>query len=430
LKRASFLTALFCALLLAACGGKSEPKPRVQSFLEVEPPVQVSELTLPGLVRLSDGALVMTLFIHSAFPSATDSVDAIAVLRSDDNGTSWNELSRIPSHVTYGVWGYDLATDGRGGLCLTWVAAMYRKDSPSPFKAVMFSRSDDGGATWTEPVRVSDISRGQRRNSVLAASGTNVAVAWLDGGGETSPKAFTEADVYFSSSADGGVTWSPNRCIELDLDRKWTSPATPSLYMEDSGTLHVGYFSGRIYDDRRVTFWLASSPDNGASFENMAQDLGPLGNVSLAMLKGKPVLAAVYIKAIKQISMQDPQTAQEVRFYSRDGAEWGEPVRIDDDPNNRHKSNLHLVSLGAGRLLAVWDDDRSGLYAAASLDGGESWGINVPLGFNSTVGITPFDVIGDPATGSFLVAASDVRMGGGDATFLIKGRVVGEQPPE
>jgi hypothetical protein len=413
-------------LLLAACGGKEAPKPRVATFLAVDPPVRISDLMIPGLAPLSDGTLVTTLFIHSTFPSAADAADAIAVLRSEDGGATWNETARIPSHVTYGVWGYDLTTDGRDGLCLTWVASTYKEGSPSPFKVVMFSRSDDGGLTWTEPVRVSDIAQGQRRNPAMTAFGDQVGIGWLDGGGETSPKALTEADVYFSSSADGGATWSPNRCIEVDLESRVTSSSTPSLCSDGSGALYAGYFSGRLQQGRRVTFWLAKSSDNGASFENSAQDLGPLGDVSLAVPDGRPVLAAVYIKAIKEISMQNPQTAQEVRFFSLndDGTKWTAPVRIDDDPANRHKGNLHLASLGDGRLLAVWDDDRGGLYAAASLDGGETWGINVPLGVNSHAGITPFDIAVDKVSGAFVIVASDVRQGGGDVTFLIKGRII------
>ncbi len=296
-----------------------------------------------------------------------------------------------------------------------------------PVKSVMFSQSDDG-VSWTEPVRVSDTTTGQRRNPALAVSGSHVHVVWLDGRreGAGAPGGGVLEDVYFSSSADGGATWAENACIEADLDRKTGSSGSPTLFAAPDGTLYCAYVSMRRYETNVSGYWLAKSTDNGRTFETRLHGPGRvLGDLSLIEDGGTLYLAAVNIKGIRSFSMQNPQTSQEVLLYvSGDGGDkWDEPVRIDDDPADLHKSSLILVSAGAGRLMACWDDDRRGVYAAASIDRGETWGKNVRLAGRSPVGITPLDMVADPSSGLFHLALSHVRKGAGDATYLVKGAV-------
>ena len=419
-----------CALLLliTSCG-KRPPKVRDKSFLATEEPIKVSDLVYPGLTLNSQGALRMTAFHYSRIPSATEAHDAIAVFESEgEDRTAWAQVATVPSFGTYGVWGYDLAADKQGRLFLTWVAGVYPADNPQPFKAILFSRSDDGGRVWTDPVYVSDVATGQRRNPAMAVKGGDVYIAWLDPRGHQpgAASAITREDVYFASSADHGATWTSNVCIETDLDRKEGGSGTPSLCVGGDGAVYCAFFSIRRYERTEGGFWIAKSTDRGRNFSVALQNVGPLGDICLLEENGRLHLATVYIKAIKSFSMDNPQTSQEIRFYtsSNGGEKWSKHVLIDDDPNHRRKSNLRLFSLGAGKLAACWDDERGGVTMAASTDGGESWGKNVQVAAKSSVGITPLDVAADASSGVFYLAASDVRKGDGDATYLVKGTIV------
>ncbi|MDP6438414.1 MAG: sialidase family protein [Candidatus Brocadiia bacterium] len=409
-------------LLLAASCGKKEDKPRDESFIEAGAPVKISDLTLPGIVRDSEGALIVTAFIHSTFPSATEARDAIAVFRSEDKGATWEQVSTVPSFVTYGVWGYDLAIDESDSLYITWVAALYEPDSPQPFKAIMFSRSDDGGFSWTEPVRASDATTGQRRNPVIAAGGGNVYIAWLDG--PDGRKTATE-DVFFASSTDWGDSWSADTCLEIDLGAKDSASGEPSLCVAADGTVYCAYFSMRKAGNRgkpMAGFFLATSQDRGRSFSTSSHEAGVLRGLALVQKKNKLYLAAVHIKGIKSISTAE--TSQEIHLYVSDdgGEEWGKPVRIDDDPARERKGNLKLAVAGRQTLIACWDDARGGVYMAASIDDAESWGKNVKVAEPSRVGITPLDVAANESKGYFYLAVGDVRKGPGDATYLVTGR--------
>ena len=416
---------LCCVTVLgftAACGKKTEA-PRTNTFLDVAPPEKISDLTLPGLARSAGGELFLTLFIHSGFPSATDAHDAVAVLKSADNGATWPEAGKIPSHVTYGVWGFDSAIGENDALYMTWTASLRKEDSPAPFKAVMFSRSNDGGRTWTAPVPVSSATTGQRRQPSIALSGDGVHIAWLDESRRGAAGPHPPADVYVATSPDGGVTWGENVCLETDLNNKVSSSGAPSLCVGEDGAVYCAYFSLRR--GTNGGFWIANSTDGGRTFTVTPHTKDALGSVCLTESDGMLFLAAVHIKSIRSISMQNPQTCQEIRFHASDdgGKTWTKAVLVDDDPDDRHKSNVKLAAIGGNRLIACWHDERGGVYMVASLDGGKTWGKNLRVANASRVGITPIAVAADKAAGTFYLTISDVRKGGGDATFFMKGSV-------
>jgi hypothetical protein len=417
-------------LLLTVSCGKQEPKVREESFLAAEQPVKVSDFVPAALVRSSKGDLFMTAFIFPTFPSATEAHEAIAVFISSDDGATWQEIARIPSFGTYGVWGYDLAIGEDDRLYFTWVAGIYQADRPQPFKAIMFSRSDDYGRTWTEPIYVNDIPMGQRSLPVMAVRGENVYIAWLDSirHGHAPPARTTQQDVYFAKSADRGETWSANITLETALDRKDSGSSRPSMCVGADGTIYCTYFSMRKHEKRSGNvggYWIAKSTDGGETFAIDLHDIGPLGEVSISEADGTLYLATVYLRGIRSISWQSPQTYQEIRLYaSSDGGEdWGRFTLIDDDPDHRHKTNLKIVPLGGERLLACWDDDRGGVYMAVSLDGGRNWGKNIKVAEKSQAGSTPIDIAVDATSGNFTLVASDIHKGAGDAVFLVKGKI-------
>lgn len=426
------LTLIAITILLAAagCGRREEDvTARTRTYLNVAEPQEVSELTVPDLVRGADGTLYMTLFIHSQFPSATETHDAVALLVSTDDGATWTERSRVPSKVTYGAWGHDLAMDEAGRLFFTWGASHRPEDSPVPFKAILCARSDDGGRTWRKPVRVSSATAGQRRAPAIAASGDVVFIAWLDDGSRERPAPpQQQTDVHYSVSRDGGETWSESICIEPDLDKKDSASGEPSVLIGSDGALHCAYFSIRRYEGKnRGGFWIATSRDGGRRFSNDLYDVGALGDLCLREVNGRLCLAAVYIKSIKQITMQNPKTAQQVHFFIRDeeGAKWSDAVRVDDDTSEQHKRHLTLLPMGPQRLAAVWYDERGGVYAAVSPDGGESWGKNVEL-LPSLGGTVALDAVADPDGGAIHTAVSKVKIGPGDKTHFVTGTVEAE----
>ncbi|MDQ4068872.1 MAG: cell wall-binding repeat-containing protein [Actinomycetota bacterium] len=95
---------------------------------------------------------------------------------------------------------------------------------------IIFQRSTDGGQTWSPPTRVNDDARGngaaQVAPHISVAPNGRIDLVWFDRrGGYTftglDPDSRGQGDIYYTSSSDGGLTFSANRRVTdraLNLD--------------------------------------------------------------------------------------------------------------------------------------------------------------------------------------------------------------------
>jgi len=102
---------------------------------------------------------------------------------------------------------------GTGDLLLSWVAG------DSSDWHVYFARSPDGGATWSAPGRVTDRAHdvhphGESSPRLVAAAGV-IALAWTNSVSAPGRK-WPGSNIRFSRSIDGGQTWS--RALTLNDD--------------------------------------------------------------------------------------------------------------------------------------------------------------------------------------------------------------------
>lgn len=135
---------------------------------------------------------------------------------------------------------HQMQVDSQGNIDLVW------DDSSS---GVMFSRSVDGGITFTPPTRISD-AQGVWPKIAVDSTG-NINVAW--------DQASRTGGFLFSRSTDGGATFSPPRTIGSGAS------SNPEIGTDSSGDIDMVWQEpGRIAAGKGLVF--SQSIDQGQDF--------------------------------------------------------------------------------------------------------------------------------------------------------------------
>lgn len=158
-----------------------------------------------------------TLYYSSAHAAEAGSARAWrkpVLLASDQSGTQFSAAIAYEApqtlHLAY--------ASGSGGAAL---------GDQRTNRAISYIRSDDGGATWSEPFDIftfSDPNRGGSNVRMITGEPGQVYTSWtewdLSGNGQA---------VYFARSLDSGLTWDRPVLLdereELDYERDWTNLA-------------------------------------------------------------------------------------------------------------------------------------------------------------------------------------------------------------
>jgi hypothetical protein len=117
---------------------------------------------------------------------------------------------------------------------------------------IAFSRSTDGGATWSTPARINDDTQGngidQFQPSIAVRADGTIGITWLDRRDDAPDHYFY--DLYYAQSTDGGITWSPNQRV---------SDATndPDPVIDYKSVDDLGYKNSLVFvQDRVIPSWI------------------------------------------------------------------------------------------------------------------------------------------------------------------------------
>jgi hypothetical protein len=146
----------------------------------------------------------------------------VTLIRSTDQGTTWSRPIHVSRLGTVGVTDPrdgapvrtgdiipDVASDERSGtdnLYLVWQDARFTGGARDQ---IAFSRSTDGGLTWSAPVRVSsNLATQAFTASVDVADDGTIAVTYYDFSADTVDSPTLDTQYWVTRSTDGGLTWS------------------------------------------------------------------------------------------------------------------------------------------------------------------------------------------------------------------------------
>ncbi|MEK7829731.1 MAG: sialidase family protein [Acidobacteriota bacterium] len=266
----------------------------------------------------------------SAFPKSWKGQAQVGI--SAPTRSQWTPDRRLTfdqadSQLSYN-FAWSIAADEAGRVHVVWYD---KRDGNSQ---VYYKRSMDGGETWGPDVRLSE-DPAWREHPAIAASGNHVYVVWHDARNEG-------LDIYFKSSADGGLTWSGE--IPLTTDG---SSAHASIVAQGE---NVQVIWGSHQEGPQNEVYTSHSTDAGLSwaYATRLSDLPYDSWVSSIAVSGQQVYAA-------WVDTQDENEEEYFRRSTDGGVTWGPIMRLT---NNRANSWAPSIVASGDTVHLLWFDQQ------------------------------------------------------------------------
>lgn len=321
----------------------------------------------------------------------------IYMSKSTDEGQTWSVEIKVDDQSSWHQISPAIAIDQSDNLYCVW-------HQMAGSEHILFSKSTDGGTTWSASVPVDNTPPGTYIGSpdIVVNDNNDILVVWDDNRSGT-------YQCQFSKSTDGGATWT------TDLQFGGSQGQSPKLvYRAD--TLYVVFGTYTSVND----VFFTRSNDNGATWSSRvtvhsvttgAQRYGDIG------ISSNNVLHAVWYDW--RTSLCDIRHAKS----TDGGSTWLPSVSISDttfDQNYYFGMEMHLECAGENWIYCTWDDWRNGnnngyydIWFTMSGDTGNTW-LTPNLVVNDSVYSTSqrYPTLCLAADGNPCVAFSDNRQYG------------------
>jgi hypothetical protein len=271
-------------------------------------------------------------FFHLSYPQSGSWIDRIVCQKVDTIGGDWNDGTYMGLNGTKAQdkeWA--VVNRENNHIFVTWTQFdQYGTSDPTKFSNIMFSKSVDGGMTWSPALQINEVSG----DCIDSDNTTEGAVPAIGPNGELYVAWAGPVGLVFDRSTDEGETWLENDIFVADIGGGWDYDI-PGINRANGLPVTVCDTSGGLYD------------------------------------------GTIYINWTDQTNGSDDTDVWLVK--STDGGDtWTQPVRVNDDPPGRHQFFTWMtVDQTTGQLWFVFYDRRNydnsltDVYMATSTDGGE-----------------------------------------------------------
>lgn len=226
----------------------------------------------PVLLPAPDGRIYITHLSRTEGKEWGEWFDRIVVQWSDDAGKTWSDGAGVGYNndkTQDKPWLSidDTKSKFNGNLYLTWTEFdVYGSKNPEHHSRIRFSSSEDGGNTWSEPITISERD-GDCLDDDNTVEGANIAI---DQNGTLYCVWSGFDSIYLDISRDGGITWQKDKVIATQaggwsrtIDNLYRGNGMPFIVCDQKGSLWVTY-AADVDGLSRVA--VIRSTDNGATW--------------------------------------------------------------------------------------------------------------------------------------------------------------------
>lgn len=271
--------------------------------------------------------------------------------RSTDGGISWETDMRLTN---------DTASSNCPSLSVSgsMVHLVWWDYRDGNFE-IYYKRSIDGGSTWEAEVRLTNDPT-LSYESVIAASGLDVHLIWVDGPSDVLRK------IHYKHSSDGGISWEADTLLTNNSDLAYN----PTIAVSGS-VVHL------VWNDKRygmTEIFYQQSPDGG---EHWGLETRLTNDPSTSQLPSVSVSGTSV-----HVVWRDYRDGNGEIYYKHSldgGLTWSTDTRLTYDPGDSNSSN---IAVSDSMMHVVWEDDRTGvwgIYYLCSLDQGVTWSTDIQL---------------------------------------------------
>lgn len=263
--------------------------------------------------------------------------------RSSNLGSTFSAPQNI-SNNNGASFAPQMGLDGNGNIYVVWT------DNSPGNDDIFFSRSIDGGTTFSPPKNLSNNIGNSFNSDIVVDIGGAINVVWQD-------STAGNLDIFFARSTDGGVTFSAPQ----DVSNNMGNSGIPQIAVTNSGAINVVW-----QDDTtgNLDVLFSSSTNGGTSFstpQNLSND------------SGASIFPEIALDNVGTIGVvwEDTTPLNSGTLFSRStdgGATFSAPLNIS---NNAGITQFPQIAVDSGgKIDVIWEDNSPGnfdIFSAAPL---------------------------------------------------------------
>jgi hypothetical protein len=318
---------------------------------------------------------------------------------STDNGLTWSQPVLLSGNSTAAsdVGSVNISTDKSGVWIATWGKLWGSVNGvPSNERDILFARSTDNGATWSDAAYLSgEDTPGDGSDwdlSLTSDHNGNWVAVWMNTTPYSPIPEENLSNQFVSRSSDGGLTWSIPALLNPDGVSAPGFDFGPRISTDGLGTWIVVWESSKALgnptgDDYVNFIYISKSTDNGTSWSSpeVLSKNDAIHRISVPEIStdgnGVWIVTWVSDEKLPDENVRSFSGGDLDIFYSRsadNGLNWMPPIFLNTDAitDSRQDELPQITTDGLGNWIAMWhagDGFDSKIYMALSTDTGLSW---------------------------------------------------------